>query len=172
MGQEPEAIRADIERTRDEMGDTVDAIGYKADVKSRAKDKMSETKDRITGKVSDVTGSVTGKVSDVAPDGQQVKRAAGVAQENPLGLALGGVAVGFIAGMLAPSSRIEDEKIGPMADQVKDQIKETGQEAMERGKEVAQQAAQSAKETAQEAGQQHAEEMKDSTQERAQTVRS
>src|ERR1041385_2958555 len=134
MGQEPEAIRADIERTREEMGDTVDALGYKADVKSRAKDRISETKDRLTGKVSDVT-----------PDGQQVKRAAGVAQENPLGLAIGGVAVGFIAGMLIPSSRVEDEKIGPMADQVKDQLKETGQEAVERGKDVAQQAAQSAK---------------------------
>src|SRR3954447_234954 len=159
MGEDPNAIRADIERTRAEMGDTVDAIGYKADVKNRAKDRISETKDRLTGKVSDVT-----------PDGQQVKRAAGVAQENPLGLAIGGVAVGFIAGLLVPTSRVEDEKIGPMADQVKDQLKETGQEAMERGKDVAQQAAQSAKETAQEAGQQHADELRDSTQERAQTV--
>ena len=144
MGEDPNAIRADIERTRTEMGDTVEALGYKADVKSRAKDRISETKDRLTG-----------KVSDVAPDGRQVKRAAGVAQENPLGLALGGVAVGFIAGMLVPSSRAEDEKIGPMADQVKDQIKETGQEAMERGKEVAQQAA----ETAKDAGREHAREM-------------
>jgi ElaB/YqjD/DUF883 family membrane-anchored ribosome-binding protein len=159
MGQEPEAIRADIERTRAEMGDTVGAIGYKADVKSRAKDRISDTKDRLTGKVSDVT-----------PDGQQVKRAAGVAQENPLGLAIGGIAVGFIAGLLVPSSRVEDEKIGPMADQVKDQLKETGQEAVERGKDVAQQAAQSAKETAQEAGQQHAQQLQGSAQERAQTV--
>jgi len=155
MGEDPNAIRADIEQTRADMGDTVDAIGYKADVKSRAREKISDTKDRITGKVSDVT-----------PDGRQVKRAAGVAQENPLGLALGGVAVGFIAGMLVPSSRVEDEKIGPVADQVKDQLKETGQEAMERGKEVAQQAA----ETAKEAGREHAEELKDSAQERAQTV--
>jgi gas vesicle protein len=144
MGEDPNAIRADIERTRADMGDTVEAIGYKADVKSRAKDRITDTKDRLTGKVSDVT-----------PDGQQVKRAAGVAQENPLGLAIGGIAVGFLAGMLAPSSRVEDEKIGPMADQVKDQIKETGQEAMERGKDVAQQAA----ETAKDAGQQHAQEM-------------
>ena len=155
MGEDPNAIRADIERTRGEMGDTVDALGYKADVKSRAKDKISDTKDRITGKVSDVT-----------PDGRQVKRAAGVAQENPLGLALGGVAVGVIAGLLVPSSRVEDEKIGPVADQVKDQIKETGQEAVERGKEVAQQAA----ETAKEAGREHAEELRDSAQDRAQTV--
>jgi len=157
MGEDPNAIRADIERTRAEMGDTVDAIGYKADVKSRAREKISDTKDRITGKVSDVT-----------PDGRQVKRAAGVAQENPLGLALGGVAVGFIAGMLVPSSRVEDEKIGPVADQVKDQLKETGQEAVERGKDVAQQAA----ETAKEAGRGHAEELKSSAQDRAETVSS
>jgi gas vesicle protein len=155
MGEDPNVIRADIERTRSEMGDTVDALGYKTDVKSRTRDKITDTKDRLTGKVSDVT-----------PDGRQVKRAAGVAQENPLGLALGGVAVGVIAGLLLPTSRVEDEKIGPMADQVKDQIKETGEEAMERGKDVAQQAA----ETAKEAGQQHAEELKGSAQERAETV--
>ena len=53
MGPEPEAIRAGIEQTRAEMGDTVEALGYKADVKSRAKDKMTETKDRLTGKVFD-----------------------------------------------------------------------------------------------------------------------
>jgi ElaB/YqjD/DUF883 family membrane-anchored ribosome-binding protein len=123
MGEDPNAIRADIERTRADMGDTVDALGYKADVKSRAKDRISDT--------------------------------ASVAQENPLGLAIGGVAVGFLAGILVPSSRVEDEKLGPMADQVKDQIKETGQEAVERGKDVAQQAA----ETAKEAGREHAEAM-------------
>jgi hypothetical protein len=142
MGEDPEAIRADIERTRAEMGDTVDAIGYKADVKTRAKEKLSRA----------------------TPDGRQVKRVASSAQENPLGLAVGSIAVGFLAGLLVPSSRMEDEKIGPMADQVKDQIKETSQEALDRGKDVAQQAAESAKETAQEAGQQHADEMRGSTQ--------
>jgi ElaB/YqjD/DUF883 family membrane-anchored ribosome-binding protein len=157
MGEDPDAIRADIVRTRVEMGETVDALGYKADVKSRTKDRISDTKDRLTGKVSDVT-----------PDGQQVKRAAGVAQENPLGLAIGSVAAGFIAGLLIPSSRVEDEKIGPIADQVKDQVKETGQEALDRGKEVAQQAA----ETAKEAGREHAEELKGSAQERAHSVSS
>jgi hypothetical protein len=134
MGEDPNAIRADIERTRAEMDETVDALGYKADVKTRAKE----------------------KISGMTPDGRQVKRAASTAQENPLGLAIGGAAVGFLAGLLIPSSRVEDEKIGPMADQVKDQIKETGQEAVERGKEVAQQAA----DTAKEAGREQAQEMR------------
>jgi gas vesicle protein len=141
MGEDPNLIRADIERTRAEMGDTVDALGYKADVKTRAKEKLSRA----------------------TPDGRQVKRVANTAQENPLGLAIGGIAVGFLVGLAVPSTRVEDEKIGPMADQVKDQIKETGQEALDRGKDVAQQAA----ETAKEAGREHAQEMGDSTQERA-----
>jgi hypothetical protein len=29
--------------------------------------------------------------------------------------------VGFVAGMLVPSSKLEDDKLGPMADQVKQQ---------------------------------------------------
>jgi ElaB/YqjD/DUF883 family membrane-anchored ribosome-binding protein len=155
MGEDPDAIREDIERTRAEMGDTVDALGYKADVKSRAKERVTQTKDRITGRVSDAT-----------PDGQQVKRAAGVVQENPLGLAVGAIAAGFLAGLLVPTSRVEDEKIGPIAEQAREQVKETGREAFERGKDVAQQAAS----TAREAGREQAEELKGSAQERAQSV--
>ena len=151
MGEDPNAIRADIERTRADMGDTVDAIGYKADVKSRAKDRL----DRMTG-----------KVSSAAPDGRQVRRAASAAPANPHGRAGGGVAAGFLLGLLVPSSRVEDEKLGPMADEVKDQIKETGQEALERGKEVAQEAAS----TAQEAGRRHAEELQGSARERARSA--
>jgi hypothetical protein len=149
MGQDPHAIRQDIEATRAEMGDTVEALGHKTDVTGRAK-----------GAVADRVESVRTKVSGSTPDGGEMKqgarRAAGIAQENPLGLAIGSIAIGFVAGMLAPSTRMEDERIGPMADQLKEKARETGQEAIERGKEVAQQTA----ETAQEAGREQAEQMR------------
>ena len=175
MGQDPDMIRKDIEETRERMGDTVDALGYKTDVKSRAKES-------VTGKVDTVKEKLVGakdSASDATPSTQDVKqgarKAVGVAQENPLGLAIGSLAVGFLAGMLIPSTRVEDEKIGPMADQVKDQIKETGQEALERGKQVATEtahsAAQAAKDTAQEQGKEHASAMQDSAQQSAQDVR-
>jgi Protein of unknown function (DUF3618) len=128
MGQDTGQIRQDIEETRGRMGETVEALGYKADVPGRAKEALS------------------GRV-DGAKHG--ARRAAGVAQENPLGLAIGGLAVGFVGGLLIPSTRVEDEKIGPMADQVKEKAKETGQEAMDRGREAARQAADTAKETVQ-----------------------
>src|SRR3954451_22600339 len=138
MGEDPSRIRADIEQTRAEMGDTVDALGYKTDVKARTRDRITGVKDRVVGATPD-SGEVKG----------QAKRAASVAQENPLGLAVGGIAVGFLAGLLIPTSRVEDEKIGPVAEQVREQVKQTGQEALEHGKEVAQEAAASAKETVQ-----------------------
>jgi gas vesicle protein len=164
MGQEPEAIRREIEQQREDMSETVDALGYKADVKNRTKDAISDRKDALVSKVS-------GNTPDSDEVKQGAKRAAGVAQENPLGLAIGAAAVGFVAGLLIPSTSVEDEKVGPLADQVKEKAKETGQEAMERGKEVAGEAAESAKATVQESGQQHADELKRSASDKAQETR-
>ena len=153
MGQDPGQIREDIERTREQMSDTVGAIGYKADVPSRTKEKVTEKKDAVVSKVTGAT-----------PDADEVKdgarRAKGIAQENPLGLAIGGAAVGFLVGLSLPSTPVEDEKLGPMADDVKAKAQETGREALERGKQAAQDAAEAAKETAQESGQRHGEELK------------
>jgi gas vesicle protein len=186
MGEDPRAIREEIEDTRGRMGDTVDALAYKADVKTRAKESVSDkvtsvkekvvgAKDSVTESVGGAKESVTGTVSDRTPDSEQVKhqakRAVGVAQENPLGLALGSVAVGFVAGMLIPSTRVENEKLGPMADQVKEKAQETGQAALEHGKQVAQDVAETAKDAGQQAVQQTKEAAQSSGQEHAQQVK-
>jgi gas vesicle protein len=182
MGEDPAAIREQIEHTRERMGDTVDALGYKADVPSRAKDSLS-------GKVQGVKAKLTGsgsRVSDATPDAEDVKhagrRAVGIAQENPLGLVIGAAAVGFLAGIMIPSTKIEDERLGAMSDQVKEHAKQTGQEAIEHGKQIAQDTAEAAsqkaqevasevKDTAQDSAQQHAEELKSSAQDSAQEVK-
>jgi hypothetical protein len=154
MGQDTGQIREEIEATRARMGDTVEALGHKADVPARVSDKVENARAKITG---------------ATPDGDQVKErvkhTVGVAQGNPIGLAVGSLAAGFLAGMLIPSTRIEDERIGPMADQVRERARETGHEALDRGKQVAQEAAQSATETAKESGKQKAEELRSSAQE-------
>src|SRR4051812_25912305 len=130
MGQDPAVIREQIEQTREHMGETVDALGYKADVPSRAKEAVAGKVDSLRSKV----GKAGSQVADATPDPGQVKegaaRAAGVAQENPLGLAVGAMALGFLAGMVLPGTRIEDDRVGPIADRVKDQAREAGQEAL------------------------------------------
>jgi ElaB/YqjD/DUF883 family membrane-anchored ribosome-binding protein len=159
MGQDPDAIRQDIEQTRAEMSETVEAVGYKADVPSRAKEAVSDKVESVQSKVSDtatrakeaVTGT-TSRVSDATPSSGQVKQktrqVAGMAKENPLGLAIGAAALGFLAGLAAPSTQVEDEKLGQVSDQVMDKVKETGQEALDRGKQVAQEVASTAADTA------------------------
>ena len=172
MGQEPERIRAEIEATRADMSETVDAIGYKADVKSRAKENLQEKKESIVGLKDKVVGGASERTPDSAEVKQQAKKAASVAQENPLGLAIGSLAVGFLAGMLIPSTRVEDEKLGEVSDQMLEKAKQTGQEALEHGKQVAQETVETAKETAKQSGQDHAQQVKDSAQENAQEARS
>jgi gas vesicle protein len=182
MGQDPEAIRREIEETRERMGDTVEALGYKADVPTRTKeavtDKVTAAKERITGAAGSVNES-TPSTGDVK---QAARRGAGMAQENPIGLAIGSIAVGFLAGMLIPGTRVENEKLGPVADQVKETAMQTGQEALEHGKQVAQEVGSSAqehvgqavnevKDTAQQAAQEHGEQVKQSAADNAQDVR-
>src|SRR6185312_14963490 len=124
MGEDPSTIREDIEQTRERMGDTVDALAYKTDIKSRAKDSVTGKVDAVKEKVTGAAGSVADATPSTGDMKDSTRKAAGVAQENPLGLAIGAVAVGFIAGMLVPSTNIENRKIGAVADDVKDQAKE------------------------------------------------
>jgi ElaB/YqjD/DUF883 family membrane-anchored ribosome-binding protein len=182
MGQDPDAIREEIEQTRAEMGETVEAIGYKADVPSRAKEKVSEKVDNVKAKVGgtaararDAVGGTASRAGEATPGADEAKqsarRAVGLAQENPLGLAIGAVAVGFLVGLAVPSTRVEDERLGPVADQVKDKVKETGQEALDRGKQVAQEATQTAVQTAKDRGREHGQDLADTTRQNAQEVR-
>ncbi len=171
MGQEPDRIRAEIEQTRADMTETVDALGYKADVKTRAKENLQGKRESAKESIVGVKDRIAGGTPDSGDVKHKARQAQSVAQQNPLGLAIGSVAIGFLAGMLIPSTRVEDEKIGAIADDVKDKVRETGQEALEHGKQVAQEAAQSAQQTVQESGQQHAQEVKESAQQSAQEVK-
>jgi ElaB/YqjD/DUF883 family membrane-anchored ribosome-binding protein len=169
MGQDPDAIEREIEERRERIGDRVDALTYKADVKSRVGDAIAEKRDKVTGRVSEIFSGAGDRVSeatDRAPSTEEVKhrtrRAAGLVRENPLGLALGAAAAGFLVGMLLPSTRLEDERLGDAADAVKAKAAETGQEALSRGQQVAQEVAQTAAQTAKESGSQQAGDLADS----------
>ena len=83
MAENPEAelIREDIEESRARMGETVEAIGYKADVKSRVKESIADKKDAVVGTIASGKDAVVGtadtlvhKVSGAVPDTDQVKQ--------------------------------------------------------------------------------------------------
>jgi hypothetical protein len=178
MGEEPDRIRDEIEDTRERMTETVDALAYKADVKSRAKDRLHDTGQRIANAADSAVATVRGTASEAADKvGEGVgrvgemttsqagsvrstaRRGASLAQENPMGLALGAAAAGFLIGIALPSSRAEDERLGEASDHVKQAAVEVGHEALDRGKRVAQEAAQAGVEAATTTGQEQAHEL-------------
>jgi ElaB/YqjD/DUF883 family membrane-anchored ribosome-binding protein len=95
----PEEIRADIEHTREQLGDTAAGVAQKADVKAQAKAKIDETKQRVADKKDEVVG----KAKQTSPDSasQVAGQALDRAKENPLPVAAGGAfVVGFLLGRL------------------------------------------------------------------------
>ena len=168
MGKDPSDIRAEIEETRGRVGDEVDALSYKTDVSARVGDYVDEKKQAVKDKVTGARDAVTGTASRTMPSGRTVGRVKDTAERNPVGLAVGAAAVGFVVGLVIPSTRIENERIGEMSDRVVEAAKETAGEAVERGKHVVQEAA----ETAKESGRQQGEELASNLQDRAQETSS
>jgi hypothetical protein len=175
MGQVPRDIEQRIETTREQMGETVEALSAKADVPSRVKGYVGDKKDAVASKVTGAKEKGTGVAGSATDSGNQLagqasqtaRKGAGIAKENPLGLGVGSVAAGFLVGMLLPTSRIEDERLGPISDQVKEQAREVGGEAIDHGKQIAQDAAHAATQTATETGQDHASDLQASVRESA-----
>ena len=165
MGEDTRAIEQDIEETRERMGDTVAALSYKADVPGRMKDSVSGKKDAVAGRLSSAKDAVVGSSQSAAGGAEDgAKRAVGIAQENPVGLVIGAAALGFVIGSVLPGTRVEQERIGPMASDVREQVTDAASEAIEHGKQVAQDAAGAAATTAKESGHEHADQLRESVQ--------
>jgi ElaB/YqjD/DUF883 family membrane-anchored ribosome-binding protein len=97
--REPDQIRADIEGTREQLGETVEALAEKADVKHQARLKVDETKGRFRHKAEDAKA----KISSASPDQAKgaATGAASTAKEKPLPFAVAGAfAAGLVIGLL------------------------------------------------------------------------
>lgn len=101
-GDDVEEIRADIVEARSELGDTVQALAAKTDVKQQAKDvadtakaKVSDATDTARAKVTEATETARVKVSEATETAQaklqekapQLVEAAGVAKAKAMVLA-------------------------------------------------------------------------------------
>ena len=148
MSDSPEAIRADIEQTRRELGSDVDALA----------DKVSPSKivDRQTDKVKQAFGSVRERVMGAADDaGSAVSDAGGAvvdvkdrvvakAEGNPIAVGLIAFGAGLLLASLIPASTKEKEiaadvkeQAQPLVDTVTDAAKEVGEHLKEPAQEAA-----------------------------------
>jgi Protein of unknown function (DUF3618) len=60
-------IQADIEHTRKELGETVEALQAKLDVKERTKEKVAETKERVLDKADTLRHAATDNPKRTVP---------------------------------------------------------------------------------------------------------
>ena len=102
----PAEIRAEIEETRQELGDTVEALAEKTDVKAQAKAKVDDVKGQAQAKVEDVKGQAQAaaeeakakakdlgdKAKAAAPESPQegVQQAQTLVRQNPKPAAIAG----------------------------------------------------------------------------------
>src|SRR5437763_1909462 len=86
--RDPEQLREEIESTRRELGDTVEALAEKTDVKAQAKRKVEETKASVAEKKEELLG----KAKQMSPDTvvSATGEASQKARQNPAPLAAAG----------------------------------------------------------------------------------
>jgi cobalamin biosynthesis Mg chelatase CobN len=104
------ALRAEIAQTRAELGETVQALAAKADVKARAKEQVEQTKQKVkaqaveaTEKVREVAAAASGRVRHagasarvaVAEAGDQAQGVSEQTRRNPIPVAV--VLAGVVA---------------------------------------------------------------------------
>ena len=109
----PAEIEQDIEKTREELGDTVAALAEKTDVKARAKGKVEEVKGSVADKKDDLTSKAqtkeefAAKAQDASPSSIDTGQVAAAAREGAAApyIAAGAVLAGFVLGLLVAKRR-------------------------------------------------------------------
>jgi len=159
MSNDPEQIRREIEHTRSELSDNVNALGDKVNPGSIAKRQVG----RVRGAATSVKDAVMGSAADAADTGQQVATTMGddvsnapnavarKAQGSPIAAGLIAFGAGLLVSSLLPASQVEQqtaEKIKDTAQPMVDDITDTAKEVAGNLKEPAQQALEEVKSTA------------------------
>lgn len=166
MTDSPEAIRADIERTRAELGRDTDALADKVNPgkmvhrqTGRIKDALGSVRERVLGVADDAGSAAGGMASSVGDAGsaavEGVSHAAHTvarkAEGNPLAVGLMAFGAGLLVASLIPASEKEKrlaqevkEQAQPLLDEAKDVASEMGSHLQE----PVQDAVQTVKETA------------------------
>jgi chromosome segregation ATPase len=104
--QDPEQIRAEIEETRRELGETVAALSAKTDVKTQAQAKVEEVKASVSEKrdeLRDRSEELLGRAKEMSPDTalHAAQQGSVKAKENPVPVAaIGAFVLGFLSGRL------------------------------------------------------------------------
>ena len=100
---DPETIREEIDATRQQLGDTIEALAEKTDLRAQAKHKLDKTKAYVSEKKDDLLEKedLLGKATKGSPKSvvSAANQAAQKARENPVPLAaISAFALGWAVG--------------------------------------------------------------------------
>ena len=106
MGEQPDQIRQEIDATRAQMGDTLEALSYKTDVAARVGDAASERVETTYGLLSNAVSQASGAATAAATAASAAAaRANAFIASNPLAVALAALSVFAAGGLLAARRR-------------------------------------------------------------------
>lgn len=168
MGQSADQLRREIESTRSDLGETLDAIGDRLSPgrmmerrKNRVVGSLQSVRERVMGSASDagstVSQAMTGTASsavDTIKDAPETLRQH--AQGNPLAAGAIAVGVGVLLASIFPATEQEQRAAGQLMDKaepLKDELRQAGQEVAEHIKEPAREAVEEVKDAAAEGAQ-------------------
>lgn len=163
-GATHEAIESTYASTgeQDWHGGTAAGMGAKmkdagANLKARASEKMENVRRKAAERTEWLRHKAAEKgahLKESAAHGyeQGVDAFKRTADEHPLAVGVGFLALGVLAGILLPSTRKEDELMGTKRDELLHRTREAAEEAVERGKRVAAAATDAVKNEAQQQG--------------------
>ena len=160
MSASPEEIKRDIERTRAELSDNVNALSESVRPGRVVGRQMRRTRNAMTGVKERLMGrSDTGGSEESGPVSTVASRVGDAAQGNPLAAGVIAFGAGWLASSILPASRSEQELAGrvkdkatDMAQPVREQAQQAGQEMAARLKEPAKEAVEQVRSTATGAG--------------------
>ncbi len=164
MSREPEEIREDIERTRGNLSDDVDAIADKVSPSSIAHRQSEKIKGTVRRAKDAVMGGVESVGDDASDTMNKVHDAPGALASQTRGNPLAAGLIAFGAGLLASSMIPGSEKEREMVHTLKDKAEPLTHEVADAAKSIA----QDMKEPAADA----VEAIKSSAQDSVQTVKS
>src|ERR1700712_1715250 len=156
MSNDPEQIRREIERTRSDLSDNVNALGDKVNPGSIAKRQVG----RVRGAATSVKDAVMGGAADTGQQGATTMgdavtnaptAVARKAQGSPIAAGLIAFGAGLLVSSLLPASKVEQqaaEKVKDTAQPMVDDLTDTAKEVAGNLQEPAQQAIEEVKSTA------------------------
>jgi ElaB/YqjD/DUF883 family membrane-anchored ribosome-binding protein len=100
---DPERVRGDIEQTREDLGETVEALAAKADVKGQVKQRADEGKEALRSqqqRAQEKASQVRERVTNATPEDAKAMagQATAAAKERPWPAIGGALIVGLLLG--------------------------------------------------------------------------